>query len=97
MSDLYDGRIAAWVQAWDHLEAAMKLQEKYPNQDTDAVVDRLHRAADIYAHLATVPPSVGIAGGTVLLERAEQERGRSNRIDDLLRKLNDEAEVGESA
>lgn len=97
MSDQYDGRIAAWIHAWYHLEAATKLQEKYPNQDTDAVVDRLHRAADIYAHLATVPPSVGIAGGTVLLGRAEQDRSRTNRFDDLLSKLNAEAEAGDPA
>ena len=95
MSDLYDGRIAAWVQSWDHLEAATKLQEKYPNQDTDAVVDRLHRAAGIYAQLANVPPAVGIAGGAVLIGRAERDRSRVNQIDDLLSKLNEEA--GESA
>lgn len=97
MSDVYDGRVAAWVHAWDHLEAATRAQEKYPNLDTDPVVDHLHRAAEIYAQLATAPASVGSSSGTVLAQRAERERLRVNRIDDLLERLNDEAEAGEDS
>lgn len=101
MSDLYDARSAAWVTAWDNLEAAIKLHNCPPRfYEEDYLrnqIDLHLRTADICSRLAVAPSEIGIGAGAVITERAEREQSRSNRINDLLRKLNDEAEVEEKS
>lgn len=79
------------MASWDHLDAATRLQEKYPDRDTDAQVDRIHRAADIYARLAAAPTEVAMLAGSVMEQRLAQRRARRFDFEDVLNKLNDEA------
>ncbi|XAL85152.1 hypothetical protein RSPPQCQH_CDS0101 [Mycolicibacterium phage phi1_186001] len=75
-----DARVAAWIAAWDALNAATNTLKKCPIQDPDE-----HRAfcqlqADIYAH--DVPAEVGV-GAAEWLEHREKERREQ---EDMFRK-----------
>lgn len=74
MSGMYDARISAWVAAQDFLAAATELQRKFPDEPSAAAhIDRYHRAADIYARLASAPARVGQAAGDAIARREEVE------------------------
>lgn len=96
MSGAYDARIAAWIRAWDHLEAATKLQEKYPDRDINEVVNRVHRAAEVYAQLAGAPAGVGHAAGSLMAERKETEGHWRRNFEATMRERKDKTGEGVS-
>ncbi len=80
-----DARVWAWMQAWDHLEAATKVQKIYSDRDTDSAVGKLHRAAELYALLADCADSVGEGAADILVQRREQERAHRRQMDEFLK------------
>ncbi len=80
-----DARMWAWIQAWDHLEAATKVQEKHGGKaGVDAAVDKLHRTAELYAALADVPETVGIQAAELLQQRKEQDEQQRRMMKDFM-------------
>ncbi|AXN53255.1 hypothetical protein PBI_HARLEY_95 [Mycobacterium phage Harley] len=67
-----DARVAAWIAAWDALNAATNTLKKCPIQDPDEYRAFCQLQADIYAYLADVPAEVGV-GAAEWLERREKE------------------------
>lgn len=70
-----DARVWAWMQAWDHLEAATKLQEKHQKHLdlAEPIINRLHRAAELYTQLAACAETVGTTAALILLGRKDRE------------------------
>ena len=93
----YDALVGAWIAAWNHLEAATRLQEKYPERDTDPIVDRLHRAAGLYAQLACAPTDVGRDAGAVMAERRDTDEGWRRNFEATMKKRKDKTGEGVSA
>lgn len=80
-----DARAWAWMQAWDHLEAATKLQEKHKNVDlTNPVVKGLHRTAEIYAQLADVDAATGELAAEILISRQERDKQQRRMMNTFL-------------
>ncbi len=80
-----DARSWAWMQAWDHLEAAQQLQEKYNGQDglTEAL-NGVYRKAELYAMLAAVDSEVGAEAATILVQRQRQKKRTRDMLKDVL-------------
>ena len=80
MSDM---RAAAWMLAWDRLKSATEIQEKFPNGNVDETVARLHRAAEIYAQLASVSDEVGYDAYQGIGERKRLRRAERKMMDEF--------------
>lgn len=72
------------MQAWDHLEAATKIQEKHPDRDIDDIVRRLHRAAELYGQLAAVSDRVGGDAAALLVARKERDKQQRDMMCNLM-------------
>lgn len=66
-----DGRTAAWINAWQALQAAEKIAVR--DRELDATAVRyLNAQARVYAMLASVPAAVGYIAGDWLREQQEE-------------------------
>lgn len=81
-NQLYDGRIAAWVQAWQCVQTAQKLRHRATANHKDAAAryelhgeaDRFLAEARIYTDLASVTDAtVGIPAGMIIQHNYEVE------------------------
>lgn len=80
MSDPVDARVAAWIGAWDCLDAASKLCTQHPKADLAKPLDQLYRSAEIYTALASAPQEVGEIAGALLGRRKEDADRQSAMI-----------------
>lgn len=99
MTVAWDGRSAAWIGAWDRVEAMSKIRIKYGNQSAPLPewYWALRAEAELLVGLANVPdPTTGIVAGQIMEDRqraeAEADEARRSMVADLFSKKNDEGE-----
>lgn len=87
-----DARTWAWIRAWDNIEAAMELQQKFPDAGDRLTVqlDRTYRQADLFARLALAPRTVGEEAAGILRLRKEQEKQNRRMMEDFLAEHDDQ-------
>lgn len=83
-----DARSAAWLAAWERIEAATKMRPGNPGDVNgqmrmDAKRSLLAEAA-IFAELARAPMEVGFAAGEWIEQRAREERENRARFEQIL-------------
>jgi hypothetical protein len=84
MTELVDGRAAAWIGAWDRIEAAARIRDPGPAVSpadplaADQWYDRLLKEAELLARLAAVSPDVGYMGGSKIAEDVARAREEQN-------------------
>lgn len=89
-----DARAAAWLTAWDCLQAAeacrkRALSDRAPEiaaQYRDAMTD-LQRQAELFTALATAPESVGLECGIALERRRDADAEKAQMQRDLAEHL----------
>jgi hypothetical protein len=82
-----DGRVGAWIQAWQRLEAMQKLKKDHKGRAVQPLPEwywSLIAEAQICADLAKASEVVGCAAGAVLEEQYSQEQEAKVRIEEML-------------
>jgi hypothetical protein len=78
-----DGRIAAWLRAWQYLDRIEEERRRFAerrNEMPAGYADQLLSTATIYARLAQADMAVGMAAGEWLREQEKSRIDEANRV-----------------
>lgn len=85
-----DGRVSAWLSAWQTVEAARKLHTDHKGVVRDplpAVYWGLVAEAQVYTALATAPEDIGVAVGDWFQSEQERKQQSREQAQEFLRKI----------
>lgn len=79
----YDGRIAAWMAAWQRLELIERERKRLAevrNAVPPEFAEQMRAEAAVYARLAQAPAVVGMAAGDLLVAEENVRIKQANRV-----------------